>query len=200
MALDAAGGQTSPSTDKLIDLGDVLQHLGDLPNARKNYESALTLARNGGDKSMAAYALTGLGTVELEAANFLQAHKDYDEALALRNELGEKDTVSATQLAMAELAFEEGHFPEAEGLAAQARDSFQKAQKNDDQVNAIAVLAAAQFSEGKKDEAVKELQKAASIAARTQNLSVQLAIAISQARPKTTSREFGTATRSFRRH
>ncbi|MFY9977308.1 MAG: protein kinase [Candidatus Sulfotelmatobacter sp.] len=194
VALDAAGGQTSPSTDKLIDLGDVLQHLGDLPNARKNYESALTLARNGGDKSMAAYALTGLGTVELEAANFLQAHKDYDEALALRNELGEKDTVSATQLAMAELAFEEGHFPEAEGLAAQARDSFQKAQKNDDQVNAIAVLAAAQFSEGKKDEAVKELQKAASIAARTQNLSVQLAIAISQARPKTTSREFGTAT------
>lgn len=31
VALDLAGGQANPSTDKLIDLGDALQHLGDLP-------------------------------------------------------------------------------------------------------------------------------------------------------------------------
>jgi eukaryotic-like serine/threonine-protein kinase len=184
-ALDLSGGQTNPSTDKLIDLGDELQNLGDLPNARKNYENALTLARAAGDKSMTAYALAGLGVLDLEAANFPQAHKDYDEALALRNELGEQDTVSSTRLAMAELAIEEGHPAEAKGLATQARDWFQKAHKKDDEVNATAVLATAHNADGKNAEAIKELGNAAPLAARTQNLSVQLVFAIAQARAKT---------------
>lgn len=45
VALDLAGGQASASVDKLIDLGDALQHLGDLPGSRKNYQDALTLSR-----------------------------------------------------------------------------------------------------------------------------------------------------------
>ena len=199
VALDLAGGQTSPSTDKLIDLGDLLQHLGDLPNARKNYEDALALARAAGDKSMAAYALAGLGALDLEAANFQQARKNYDEALALRTGLGEQDTVSSTRLALAELAIEEGHPDEAEGPAAQARDWFQKARKNDDLVAATAVLATAQLAHGKIEEASKDLGKVAPIAARTQNLGVQLAFSISEARAKAASRDIGAARETLKR-
>lgn len=193
VALDLAGGQANPSTDKLIDLGDALQHLGDLPGARNNYEKALTLARAAGDKSMAAYALAGLGSLDLKAADFKQAHKDYEEALALRNELGEKDTIAATRVAIAELAVEEGHPDAAEGPALEARDAFQKAHKSDDQITATVALVRALLAGGKNDDAFKEVSKAAPIAAKSQNLSVQLAFAVARARTEAVSQQTGTA-------
>jgi len=193
VALDLAGGQTSPSSDKVIDLGDALQHLGDLPGARKNYQDALTLSRAAGDKSMAAYALAGLGSLALKAADFTQTHKDYEEALALRNELGEKDTIAATRVAIAELAIEEGHPDAAEGPAREARDEFQKAHKSDDQITAAAILVGAFLADGKKEEAFKEAGKTAPLAAKSQNLSVQLAFAAARARSEAASQEMGTA-------
>jgi eukaryotic-like serine/threonine-protein kinase len=193
MALDIAGGQTSPSSDKLIDLGDVLQHLGDLLAARRNYDDALRLARAAGDKSMAAYALAGLGSLDLKAADFARARKDYEEALALRNELGEKDNIAATQVAIAELAIEEGHPGAAERPAREARDEFQRAHKSDDQITATTVLVAALLAGGKNDDAFKEVGKTASIAAKSQNLSVQLAFAAAKARAEAASQEIGAA-------
>ncbi|MGA9503958.1 MAG: protein kinase, partial [Terriglobales bacterium] len=177
MALDLAGGQTNPAIDKLIDMGDAMQHLGDLPGARKNYENALALARTAGDKSMAAYALAGLGSLALKGADFTTARKDYEEALSLRNELGEKATIAATQVAIARLAIEEGHPGAAERPAREARDEFQQARKNDDQISATAVLAGALLAGGRREDAVKEVAKTAALAARSQNLSVQLAFA-----------------------
>jgi serine/threonine protein kinase/tetratricopeptide (TPR) repeat protein len=192
VALDLAGGQANPSTDKLIDLGDALQHLGDLPGARKNYEKALTLARAAGDKSMAAYALAGLGNLDLKAADFKQAHKDYEEALALRNGLGEKDTIAATRVAIAGLAIEEGHPEAAEGPAREARDEFQKAHKSDDWITAAVVLVRALLAGGKNEDALKEVSRAASTAAKSQNLSVQLAFAVARARTQAASQQTGT--------
>jgi eukaryotic-like serine/threonine-protein kinase len=193
VALDLAGGQTSPSSDKLIDLGDALQHLGDLPGARKNYQDALTLSRAAGDKSMAAYALAGLGSLALKAADFKQAHKDHEEALALRNELGEKDTIAATRVAIAELAIEEGHPDAAEGPAREARDEFQRAHKSDDQITAATTLVGALLADGKKEEAFKEAGKTAPLAAKSQNLSVQLAFAAARARAETASQKIAAA-------
>lgn len=195
MALDLAGGQTNPSSDKLIDLGDALHHLGDLPGARKNYQDALTLARAAGDKSMTAYSLIGLGTLELQAAGFTQANKDYEEALALRTELGEKDNLAATRVAIAELAIAEGHPEAAEGSAREARDEFQKTHKTDDQIAATAVLVAALVSQGKNDVCFKELGKAVPIAAKSQNLSVQLAFAVARARAEAASQRIASASK-----
>ena len=192
-SLDLASGRTTPSTDKLIDLGDALQHLGDLPGARKNYEGALTLARTAGDKSMAAYALVGLGSLDLKAADFPQAHKDLEEALALRKELGEKDTVAATQVVMAELAVEEGHPDTGETIAREARDTFQKAHNNDDQLTATVILAAALTAAGKSHEALKELDKAAPMTTKSQNLSVHLEFAATEACAKAASHDAGAA-------
>jgi eukaryotic-like serine/threonine-protein kinase len=193
VALDLAGGQTNPSIDKLIDLGDALQHLGVLLGARKNYENALTLARAAGDKSMAAYAHAGLGNLELKAADFKQAHKDHEEALALRNELGEKDTIAVTRVAIAELAIEEGHPDAAEAPAREARDEFQRAHKSDDQITAATTLVGALLADGKKEEAFKEAGKTAPLAAKSQNLSVQLAFAAARARAETASQKIAAA-------
>ena len=186
-ALDLAGGQANPSSDKLIDLGDALQHLGDLPGAREKYEKALTLTRAAGDKSMAAYALAGLGSLDLKASDFKQAHKDYDEAMALRNELGEKDTIVSTRVAIAELAIEEGHPDAAQVSAREAQDEFEKRHKSDDQIKATVALVGALLASGKNVEASREVGKTAPIAARSQNLSVQLAFAVARARTEATS-------------
>jgi len=193
VALDLAGGQANPSSDKLIDLGDALQHLGDLPGARSHYEKALTLTRAAGDKSMAAYALAGLGSLDLKAADFKQAHKDYEEALSLRTELGEKDTIGATRVAIAELSVEEGHPDAAEGPAREARDEFQKRHKGDGQTLAAAALARALLATGRKGDALKEVGNAVPIAAKSQNLSVQLAFAVIRARTESASQQTGPA-------
>jgi serine/threonine protein kinase/tetratricopeptide (TPR) repeat protein len=193
VALDLAGGQANPSIDKLIDLGDALQHLGDLPHARESYERALTLAHTAADKSMAAYALAGLGSLDLKASNFKQADKDYDEALALRNELGEKDTITATRVAIAELAIEEGHPDAAEGTAREARDELQRRHKSDDQISATVALVRALLARGKNDDALKEVGKTVPIAAKSQNLSVQLAFAVSRARTEAASQQAAAA-------
>ena len=193
VALDLASGQSSPSTDKLIGLGDALQHLGDLPGARKNYADALALARTASDKSMAAYALVGLGSLELKVADFMRARKDYEEALAFRNELGEKYTVATTQVAIAELATEEGHPGAGERPAREARDEFQRTHKGDDQITATAVLAGALLAGGKNDDAFKEVTKTAPMAAKSQNLSVQLGFALAHARSEAASGKIGAA-------
>jgi len=193
MALDLAGGQTNPSSDKRIDLGDALQHLGDLPGARKNYEQALALARAAGDKSMTAYALASLGSLDLTAADFERAHKDYDEALSLRNELGENDNIAVTRVEIAELAIEEGHPGAAERPALEARDEFQRAHKSDDQIIATAALVGALLGGGRNDDAMKEADKAAPMAARSQNLSVQLAFAATRARVDSAFEKVGAA-------
>ncbi len=193
VALDLASGQSSPSTDKLIGLGDALQHLGYLPGARKNYADALVLARTASDKSTAAYALVGLGSLEVKASDFTAARKDYEEALASRNELGEKYTVATTQVAIAELATEEGHPGAAERPAREARDEFQRTHKGDDQITATAVLAGALLAGGRNDEAFQEVTKTAPLAAKSQNLSVQLAFAVAHARSEAASGKIGAA-------
>ncbi len=193
VALDLAGGQSSASSDKLIDLGDILQHLGDLAGARKNYADALALAHTAGDKSMSAYALAGLGSVELKAADFAAARKDFEEALSLRKELGEKDTITGTDVLIAALDLEEGHPEAAEKPALEARDDFQKAHRSDDQATAAAVLINALVAEGKNDDALKEVSKAAPIAAKSQNLSVQLTFALASARAHAASHKIVAA-------
>ena len=124
----------------------------------------------------------GLGDLDLKAADFPRAHTDYNEALSLRTELGEKDNIAATRVAMAELAIEEGHPDAAETAARDAREEFQRAHKNDEQVSATIVLADALVASGKRNDAVQEVAKAAPLAAKSQNLSVQLEFAAARAR------------------
>jgi hypothetical protein len=142
---------------------------------------------------MAAYALAGLGSLDLKAADFKQAHKDYEEALSLRTELGEKDTIGATRVAIAELAVEEGHPDAAEGPAREARDEFQKRHKGDLQILATAALVRALLATGKNGDALKEVRNAVPIAAKSQNLSVQLAFAAIRARTESASQQTGPA-------
>jgi hypothetical protein len=93
------------------------------------------------------------------------------------------------------LAIAEGHPEAAEGSAREARDEFQKTHKTDDQIAATAVLVAALVSQGKNDVCFKELGKAVPIAAKSQNLSVQLAFAVARARAEAASQRIASASK-----
>jgi hypothetical protein len=113
--------------------------------------------------------------------------------LALRSGLGEKDTIGATRVAIAGLAIEEGHPETAEGPTREARDEFQKAHKSDDWITATVVLVRALLAGGKNEDALKEMSRASSTAAKSQNLSVQLAFAVARARTEAASQQTGAA-------
>ena len=108
-------------------LADILQHMGDLSSASKNYADALGLAKAASDKSNAAYAMSGLGDLSLIAADFTGAKKNYDEALALRTEIGEAQTVRTTRLALARLLLEQGQTDQAVSAARAVRDDMRQA-------------------------------------------------------------------------
>jgi serine/threonine protein kinase/tetratricopeptide (TPR) repeat protein len=198
VANDLARGNANPSSDKLIDIGDALQHLGDLPGARKNYQDALALARAAGDTSMAAYALMGLGSVDVRSADFIQAHKDYGEALALRTQLGEKDNVTGTNASLAALAIEENHATDAEVNARKALGEFAMAHKSDDEVTSATILVRALLAKGTTDVAVKELSNISPLAAKNQNLAVQLEFALAKARVEAASGKLGQAEQTLK--
>ena len=115
-------------------LADILQHMGDLRSASKNYADALGLAKAASDKSNAAYAISALGDLSLIAADFSGAKKNYDEALALRTEIGEAQTVRTTRLALARLQLEQGQTDEAVSTARSVRDDMREAKSTEDQV------------------------------------------------------------------
>jgi hypothetical protein len=91
------------------------------------------------------------------------------------------------------LANEEGHPGAAERPAMEARDEFEKAHKSDDQITATVVLVGALLAGGRNDDALKEVEKTAPLAAKSQNLSVQLAFAIAKARAEAASQKAGPA-------
>ena len=87
----------------------------------------------------------------------------------------------------------EGHPDAAETLAREAREEFVKAHKSDDQITATATLENALVASGKISDALKEVAKTAPIAAKSQNLSAQLAFAAAKARAQAASKDTAAA-------
>ena len=169
---------TGPSPDKLLDLADILQHMGDLSSASKNYADALGIAKAASDKSNVAYAISALGDLSLIAADFNGAKKNYDEALALRTEIGEAQTIRTTRLALARLQLEQGQKDEAVSTARSVRDDMRQAKMMEDQLAATCLLARALLAQGKPAEAQSELGSVSALDRKEQSLGPRLEFAV----------------------
>jgi eukaryotic-like serine/threonine-protein kinase len=193
------GASAGPAPDKLLNLGDILQHQGDLSGASKNYMDALGLARASSDKSNSAYAMSGLGDLSLIAADFSGAKKNYDEAFALRNEIGEVQTVRTTRLALARLMLEQGQIDQAVSSSRAARDDMREAKMVEDQILATCLLAKALLAQGKPAEAQKELNSVSASASKEQSLEPRMQFAIVSAMVLAASGKPSGAKESLRR-
>jgi len=192
---DSAG----PAPDKLLDLGDVLQHRGDLAGASKNYTDALGLARASSDKSNAAYAMSGLGDLSLIAADFAGAQKNYGEALGLRSEIGETQTVRTTKLALARVMLEQGQMDQAARTAREVRDGLREAKMEEDQILSTCLLARALLAQGKYAEAQSELGSVSALDRKEQSLGPRLEFAIVSAMAQDAAGKPSLARESLRR-
>lgn len=188
-----------PSPDKLLDLADILQHMGDLRSASKNYADALGLAKAAGDKSNASYAISALGDLSLIAADFNGAKKNYGEALALRTEIGEAQTIRTTRLALARLQLEQGQKDEAASTARSVRDDMRQAKMTEDQLAATCLLARALLAQGKPAEAQKELSSVSAIASKEQSLGARMDFAIVSAMAQAASGKPAVAKEALKR-
>jgi tetratricopeptide (TPR) repeat protein len=163
-------------------IGSALAQQGDLAAAEKSYDQSLTFSREISDKSITGYALYGLAGVYLLKGDLAEARKQCLDSLKIREEIGEKASAAESRVALAELEMEEGQPREAEMSARGAIEEFRTEKLADDEFLAQAVLVRALLAQDKTAEAEKELDRSASLAAKSQNAEARLKFRIAAAR------------------
>jgi len=189
LAMDREIGNESGEAADLNNIAEVLYGQGDLTGARTMDEKALTMDSEGGDRLTTAEVLFDLGEVLTAQGDLGSARKRHEEALAIRSELGEMDSAAESRLALAKLSLEEGHSAGAEELARKAAEEFQTERLADSEALAEAVIAQSLLEQEQLSEATKLIVPAAAAAARSQNQSVRLSVAITAARISAASGE-----------
>jgi DNA-binding winged helix-turn-helix (wHTH) protein/tetratricopeptide (TPR) repeat protein len=165
----------------LCNLGLLLDDEGNLAGAQQMFQQALAVTQPTGNGSVSAYALFGLGNILVKEAHFVAARKAYSESLAMRNETGEKATAAESRLALADLTIAEGRPAEAESSAREARDQFRQEDQADDELIAGSVLAKSLLEQGRFADAQLAVERASTLAAKSQNRGVSLRFAITAA-------------------
>jgi len=174
-------GNKTYEAGNLAGLGGALNLEGDLSNAEKSLNQSLEICSRIDDKRHRGLALFYLGGVLAWKGNLAQAKAIYQEVLTVRNELRDQAGVAESQTSLAELSIEEGHAGDAETLARQTREIFRKQHNFDGDMWTNAVLARALLAQGKREEAVREIEAAGASAAKLQNEEVRLKFGLAAA-------------------
>jgi eukaryotic-like serine/threonine-protein kinase len=169
-----------------LNIAAIHQMQGDLGRARQGFEQSLAMWQKKSDQLGVSYATGGLGGLLLQEADLPGARKMYEQSLAIRTSRGDKIMIAETQLALADLSLEEAHSAaEQEGAIRQALEVFQAQKVRDDETQARCVLARALLAQGKVASAKEAMQRARSLAAKSQNPEIRWQTAITAARIET---------------
>jgi serine/threonine protein kinase/tetratricopeptide (TPR) repeat protein len=182
LRLHQEAGERDSTAYQLNGLGRVLLNTGDLAGAAQRFEQSQAIARETGEKPLLPASLVGAASVLLQQARFDDARKALEQALVIDRELGYKEEESETNLALAELDIEDGRATEAQTPLQESLKEFRKAKLSDDEISAHALLARALLAAGKPADALKEVDWARGLAAKTQNRLVRMDFAIAEAR------------------
>jgi serine/threonine protein kinase/tetratricopeptide (TPR) repeat protein/TolB-like protein len=163
-------------------LGLVLFDLGDLSGAISTQESALRIFRQIDRKSSIAMVEGFLGLLQMHRANFRVARADLEDALAIRTKLGEKAGIALSQLFLGIVAMEEMHWADAEALGRKAAEEFRSEKKPDFEAYAQALLARAEFNQGRREQANATIAQAEALATKVVDPHVRCFVGISSAR------------------
>ncbi len=159
-----------------INLGmiDILQ--GSLESARTGLEAALQKSQESGLQSDEATCISALGDVSQAEDDLTLAGTRYQRSLEIRTQLGEKGSIASTQVSLAALALEQNRGAQAESLARQAVQEFQREKLPDQEAGARDVLAQALLAEHKLEEASAETAAAGALGATDPPTLLSLAI------------------------
>jgi len=166
----------------LGNLGILLYERGDLEGASKKFDEAIEIKRKIGYQRGIAYNLSGLGEVLRAEGNLGAARQKQEEALAIRNQLGEAKNAAASRLSLAVLDIEDQRPADAERIAQEAAQEFQKEKSASDEASAKEVEAQSLLKQGKILDAQAAIGRARALAQGSSNLTLSFDIADTSAR------------------
>jgi serine/threonine protein kinase/Tfp pilus assembly protein PilF len=152
----------------LANLGEVLIDRGELIPAKQRFEQASTLLREIGFQRGQLPVLLGFAAI-LEAQDHLaEARASTLEGLALSRQLKDDSDTALSQWQLAHIAFEQGNFSEAEGLARGAAEEFDREKSAANGCSSSALLGRALLAQGKLKEAQNATDSALSLCRKGQ--------------------------------
>ena len=182
LTLYRGSGELSGVGYALNNLAEVRETKAELKEARRLYEEALTIRRDLGFKEGIGYTGTRLGALLIAQDDFAGARARLEEAIKVRTDLNAEGDVADTRLFLGTLAIEERRPAEAEQLARQAAQVFEKERMTDRSAAAHDLLARALLAQKKNTEARAVIDRGRTLAGDTQDRYVQFAVRLTAAR------------------
>src|ERR1035438_7487105 len=136
---------------------------GDLKEARRSLQEALSDATRRNDRYWRAEVFDSWGDLSLEEDRLAQAAQQYEQALAMQAEVGNTEAVAGIRLDLGIVAIEQGDPKRAESVAREALELARKDRNAESESSAEMVLANALLAQGRYSEAAKEIENARSI-------------------------------------
>ena len=166
----------------------------DTDAAQRLAQQALAVARARGAAAL-AQALATAGAVAEVRGDPTGARQDYQRALGLQQKLADAGNIAESQAALAEVSLEQGQAAQAEPALRQALEEARRENELGDELNFETLLARALRLEGREADARQTLGDAARLAAKSQDPSLKLPLAIETARLNRDLRPLGPALR-----
>jgi tetratricopeptide (TPR) repeat protein len=164
-------------------LADLSYRRGDLAKSREMSLEELRMARDTGAQLLAAEALQNLGRTELAQDDRSGARQHLEKALQTAVSLGAQLSATAIRLDLARLELSGGgRVTESVRLAREAADWYGKQGIASGQARALALLAEGLARQGKLSEARDPAELARSLAERSEDADVQVAVTTGVAR------------------
>jgi tetratricopeptide (TPR) repeat protein/TolB-like protein len=192
LELAQTAGPRSLVSSILLDLADLSTIRGDLKDAQAKYDESLAEAEKNfkGQVSSIQMARSDL----LVKRDDLAGARKLQEGLLKESESsGAEEDVAYCKFLLAGVAVEDGRAAEAEGLARQAADGLAGPGALDEEPYALGILARSQVALNKLPEAKQTIAKAEDLAHRSQDVHIQMDVAINSARVRAASGESGAA-------
>ena len=162
-------------------LARLQQRLGNLAEAGEHGREQLALARQIGSRSLAAMALRNLGLSSLEEDDLAGARRQLEEAARGHAEGGESLEATAARVELAGLALRQGKPAEADRLASEAADWYDRRGMRGHRARALALRSQALLAAGRTAEAWNLAGQAHAISEQSEDLELQLAVVIAMA-------------------
>jgi tetratricopeptide (TPR) repeat protein len=165
----------------LYGLGQTLALQGDLTGGSRLLNEALAIDTKLDRQRPIGYIFFALGEIAFASGDLAAARTHHQKALDLRITLGEQGTAAESRTALGMIGVEAGRAAEAEALVREAIPVFETQKARDNEAMARATLARALSASGRPTEAQAEADRAERLVRDSQNVLVQIPVAIAAA-------------------
>ena len=187
-------GDKENAATALQNLGLLSFQSGKLVEAKDRLLQSIKVADSCEAPGTQAASLAMLGDLLLAQADIAGAQKTYDDALRLYAD--DQGGIASTRQSLAQLRLEEARPAEAETLARQVAEEFEKEKSADQEASARETLARSLMEQGKLADAMEEIDTASKLP--VENRAIRLSLTVTGAKLSARSGKLDAARRSLK--